>query len=40
LQVLGEMRDALGQERHLHFGRPGVALVLAVLLDRLALANG
>src|ERR1035437_4466060 len=28
LEVLGEVVDALAEQRHLHFGRPGVAFVL------------
>src|SRR6266446_6493390 len=34
LEVLGEPVDPLGQERDLHLGRAGVALVNAVLLDQ------
>src|SRR5437899_7516804 len=33
LEVLGEVEDALGQERDLHLGRAGIALVGAELLD-------
>src|SRR5262245_24193160 len=40
LQVLGEMSDALGEERDLNLGRPGIAFVLPVFLDRLAFAYG
>src|SRR5262245_4939404 len=39
LEVLGEVRDALGEERYLHLGRPGVALVLRECLDRSLLAT-
>src|SRR5262249_38411739 len=34
LHVLREMPDPLGQERDLHFGRPGVGVVQLVLGDR------
>ncbi len=33
LQMLGQMGDALGQERDLHVGRTGVALRDGVLVD-------
>ena len=33
LQVLGEVVDSLGEDRDLHFGRTGVALVNGVLFD-------
>jgi len=35
LEVLGELTDALGEERDLHLGRTGVAVVGAVFLDDL-----
>ena len=34
LQVLGEMRDAIGEQRDLDLGRTGIGLVNAVLGDR------
>src|SRR5437762_3053244 len=40
LEVLGEVRDPLGEERDLDLGRAGVGLVLPVLRDRLGLAYG
>ena len=33
LEVLGEMIDALAQQRNLHFGRTGVRLMNPELLD-------
>src|SRR5262249_25146805 len=33
LEVLGQVRDALGQQRDLHFRRAGVALVLCEFLN-------
>jgi hypothetical protein len=30
-KVLGQMVDSLGQQSHLHFGRPGVAFAMAEL---------
>ncbi len=33
LEVLGEMVDALAQQRNLHFGRAGVRLMNPELLD-------
>jgi hypothetical protein len=33
LEVLGEMFDALAQQRNLHFGRAGVRLMNPELLD-------
>src|ERR1700730_190182 len=37
LEVLGEVVDPLRQERHLHLGGPGVALVSLVLRDHVLL---
>ena len=37
-EVLGEVRDSLGEDRHLHFGRPRVALPSCELLDEFGLA--
>src|SRR5579884_1336990 len=37
-QVLGELIDALGHERHLDLGPAGVAIRLAELLDQLLLS--
>src|SRR3546814_6698043 len=33
LEMLGEVADALGEDRHLHLGRTGVALGAAMFLD-------
>lgn len=38
LEVLGELHDALGQERDLHFGRPGIGVVFGVALNDFLLA--
>src|SRR6185312_5187623 len=35
-QVLGEVVDARGEERHLHFGRSGIRIGLAELRDDVA----
>src|SRR5262249_8342026 len=40
LQVLGQVRDALGQERDLNLWRTGVAWALLELRDGLGFANG
>src|SRR6185312_9579554 len=40
LEVLGEVRDALGEDRHLHFGGPGVRFAAGVGPDQLSLAFG
>src|SRR5262249_36098021 len=40
LEVLGEIGDALAQDRDLDFRRTGVALGLGVRLDQLRLADG
>src|SRR5262249_6714351 len=40
LEVLGEVRDPLAEERDLHLGRAGVALVRRVLLDDGGLLEG
>src|SRR5262249_4088962 len=40
LEVLGEVRDPLAQERDLHLGRAGVALVRRVLPDDRGLLDG
>jgi hypothetical protein len=40
LEVLGEVGDPFGQDRHLHFGRPGVALGTGVGVDQFGLAFG
>src|SRR5689334_20549739 len=40
LEVLGEVVEALGQERDLDLGRPGVAVVGRVLLDDVLLQIG
>jgi hypothetical protein len=37
-QVLGEVVDALGEQRDLHLGRAGVRLAAAELLGNLALS--
>src|SRR5438552_2804212 len=38
LEMLGEVVDALGQDRDLHFRRPGVAFALRMFLDQRLLA--
>ena len=38
LEVLGEVGDALGEDRDLDFGRAGVALALRMFLDERLLA--
>src|SRR5690625_133547 len=40
LEVLGQIIDALGQDRNLHFGRAGIALLGRIFLDQLFLARG
>ena len=40
LEVLGQVTDALGEDRDLDFGRTGVALGLGVVLDNLRLCFG
>src|SRR6478735_7291704 len=40
LEVLGQIRDPLGQHRHLRLGRTGVALVQAVLGENFLLLLG
>jgi hypothetical protein len=37
-KVLGEMIDSLGQQSHLHLGRPGVAFAMAKLSNDLLCA--
>lgn len=37
-EVVGEVADALTEDRDLHFGCPGVVRAIAVLLDQLAFA--
>src|SRR6185437_12925647 len=39
-EMLGEIIDALGEDRHLHFGRPGVPGLLGIGLDYFGLAAG
>src|SRR3546814_21010588 len=38
LEMLGEVADALGEDRHRHLGRTGVALGAAMFLDERVLA--
>jgi hypothetical protein len=40
LQVLGEVRDPVAEQRDLDFRRAGVRVMLAVLLDRLFFPSG
>ena len=40
LEVLGERRDARGQDRHLDFGRTGVAVLGRLVLHQLGLFFG
>src|SRR5215813_8860630 len=40
LEMLGQVRDPLRQERDLDLGRAGIALVLCELLDRVGLPAG
>src|SRR5690606_20876511 len=40
LEVLGQVRDALGEDRDLHLGRAGIALLRRVVPDELFLASG
>ncbi len=39
LEMLGEAVDALGEERDLHFGRPGIGPGALVLLHHLLLLH-
>src|SRR4051812_13380805 len=40
LQVLGELADALAEQRDLHLGGTGIGLTLGVLTDDLLLCGG
>src|SRR5207247_2050575 len=40
LKMLGEIIDALGQDRHLNFGRSGIAWLFGECLDYFGLAAG
>src|SRR6188472_3864017 len=40
LEMLGEVGDACGQDRDLHFRRTGIAFALGIRLDELRLALG
>src|SRR3546814_1693749 len=37
-ELLGQVRDALGQDRHLHLGRPRIAILAGMFLDEFLLA--
>src|SRR5215813_10014166 len=39
-EMLGEIVDTLGQDRHLHFRRPGVSGLFGIRLDHFGLAAG
>src|SRR6478752_10846064 len=40
LEMLSQIIDALGQDRHLHFRRPGISGLLGIRLDYFGLAAG
>src|SRR3546814_1728512 len=37
-EMLGQVRDALGQDRHLHLGRTRIAILAGMFLDEFLLA--
>src|SRR5260221_5684198 len=39
-EMLGEIVDALGQDRHLHFGRTGISGLLGIRLNDFGLTAG